>query len=240
MQLISAEKLKFAYDGRVLTYVPEFYVEDGDYVCIVGENGAGKTTLLKGLLGLKSPIEGSICLHETIKGKLGYLPQQMNIKRNFPATVGEVVLSGCLNSSGFNPFYSKKQKLRAHDVMHELCVESLSRRAFAELSGGQQQRVLLARALCAAKRLVLMDEPVAGLDPIATEELYERIEFINSEMDITVVMVSHDIRASLKYANKILHVQPYGSDKKPFFGTKEEYLKSEAGREFEPIIAERE
>jgi zinc transport system ATP-binding protein len=177
---------------------------------------------MKTLLRLKMPMSGQILTGEGLNPcEIGYLPQQTQAQKDFPATVLEVVHSGLNNRCGLRPFYNAEEKAIAKENMEKLGISSLSKRCYRELSGGQQQRVLLARALCATRKLILLDEPVAGLDPTATAEMYELIAKLNAEK-ITVIMISHDIKAALKYASHILHV-----DEVPFFGAKEDYLKSD-------------
>lgn len=228
-KLLTCEGAAFSYDGRQVTTALSFVVEQGDYLCIVGENGSGKSTLMKGLLGLKTPSRGKIHWESGKKqGNVGYLPQQSQIQRDFPASIYEVVLSGCLNRCGIRPFYKRKEKERALEAMNQMGILSMKKRCYKELSGGQQQRVLLARALCAADQLLLLDEPVTGLDPKVTEELYRLIDTVNRERQITVIMVSHDIGGALAHGSKILHLRQNDC----FFGTCEEYEKSDAARQF--------
>lgn len=225
--LLKCENVSLGYEGDVVTKNINFTVSSGDYLCIVGENGSGKSTLIKALLGLKPQLSGNIeFCGGMAKNEIGYLPQQTLVQRDFPASVREIVLSGCMNRCGLRPFYNKDEKKLAHDMMRRLDIEPLTKRCYRELSGGQQQRVLLARALCAAKEVLLLDEPVAGLDPIVTEQMYDLIEKLNKE-GITILMISHDIGAALRYANKILHLGD-----SVFFGTKAEYLESESGKSF--------
>ncbi len=228
MAEITCRGLTLGYENIRLVTDLNFEVNQGDYLCIVGENGSGKSTLMRTLLSLQSPLDGEIVLGDGLKAtEIGYLPQQTMIQRDFPASVREIVLSGCQSKKGFHPFYSKTDKDRARENMARLDIDKLSRRCYRELSGGQQQRVLLARALCATERLLLLDEPVSGLDPRVTEEMYQLIKQLNDE-GITIIMISHDIGASLKYASHILHIG--GGD--VFFGKKEDYLKSSAGKEY--------
>lgn len=230
MSLISCENLAFAYDGMTVLHGLDFKIEQGDYFCILGENGAGKSTVMKGLLGLKKPSAGSVTFGEGLRAKeIGYLPQQTAVQKDFPASVQEVVLSGCLPGMGMRPFYSKAEKERAARNMEALEITDLRDRCYRDLSGGQQQRVLLARALCATKKVILLDEPVAGLDPLVTINMYKLIERINKEMGITVIMVSHDMQAATKYANRILHL---GEDRQLFFGSCEDYRGSAAYHSF--------
>ena len=229
MELVRRTDVSVGYEGKPVASHLSLTLNEGDYLCIVGENGAGKSTLMKTLLNLRAPIEGSIVFSDAIaRNEIGYLPQQTQVQRDFPATVWEVVLSGCLNRSGLNPFYSKAQKQTAEEWIARLDIRDLKKRSYRALSGGQQQRVLLARALCATKKLIVLDEPVAGLDPIVTADLYALIQRINRENGITVIMVSHDIGAALQYATHILQV----SGDSNFFGTVEEYRQSELGKLF--------
>jgi len=228
MALLECKHLSLGYEGREIAADLNFTVNKGDYLCIVGENGAGKSTLVKTLLGLQSALSGEITTGEGLKQtEIGYLPQQTPVQRDFPASVREVVLSGRQGARALRPFYSREDKKRAEEEMERLHITPLSGRCYRELSGGQQQRVLLARALCATRKLLLLDEPTAGLDPKVTGELYALVERLNREDGITVMMISHDIRAALQYADHILHV-----GRLPFFGTTGEYLNSPAGRYF--------
>lgn len=227
MAFITAKDLTLGYDAQVVAHDLNFAVGKGDYLCIVGENGSGKSTLMKTLLGLKDPLGGKICFGDGLKATdIGYLPQQTVVQKDFPASVKEIVLSGCQSRCGLRPFYKKEEKDLAMENMERMGIMELENRCYRELSGGQQQRVLLARALCAAKEVLLLDEPVAGLDPIVTEQMYDLIEKLNKE-GITILMISHDIGAALRYANKILHLGD-----SVFFGTKAEYLESESGKSF--------
>lgn len=224
MALIKTEKLSLSYENMTVIKELDLEINSGDYLCIVGENGSGKSTLVKALLSLKKLVGGSITFGDGLKQKeIGYLPQQTGAQRDFPASVWEVVLSGCLNSRGLKPFYGKKERALAAQNLKLLGADGLSKRSYRELSGGQQQRVLLARALCATKKLLLLDEPVAGLDPIVTTELYELIADINRR-GVTVIMVTHDIAAAQKYASHILCLR----SEEMFFGTKEQFLQSHA------------
>ncbi len=206
MALISAKNLTIGYDGHPVLSNLNFDINAGDYFCIVGENGSGKTTLMKTILGLQSPISGSIDFGEGLaKNQIGYLPQQTDVQRDFPASVYEIVLSGCQNSLGKKFFYSKEQKALALTNIKKMGIENLKNRCYRELSGGQQQRVLLARALCATQRALLLDEPVAGLDPNVTAEMYELIKQLNDD-GLTIIMISHDIQNVQGYANRIYDV----------------------------------
>ena len=217
------------YEGKAVVQHLNFEVNQGDYLCIVGENGSGKSTLIKALLQLKKPVAGEILSGDGLEADgIGYLPQQTIVQRDFPASVQEIVRSGCLGRFGWRPFYGKAEKAVAEENMEKLGITHLAKRCYRELSGGQQQRVLLARALCATKYMLLLDEPVAGLDPVAIQEMYDLLERLNQEEKITIIMVSHDIRAALTYASHILHI----SEEPLFFGTKEDYLKSEIGRSY--------
>ncbi len=219
MSLIEAKNLTLGYETGPVAENLNFTVKEGDYLAIVGENGSGKTTLMKTILGLTKPLGGSIEFGDGLKrNEIGYLPQQTVVQKDFPASVREIVLSGCQSQMGLRPFYGSVEKALAAENIRRMDIENLADRSYRHLSGGQQQRVLLARALCATRKLLLLDEPVAGLDPKVTAEMYDLIERLNHE-GITMIMISHDIEAAMKYASHILH---FGAE--VFFGTKEEYL----------------
>ena len=228
MAQLICNNVTLGYEGKIVTEKLTFEVNQGDYLCIVGENGAGKSTLIKALLGLKAPMSGNIFTCDGLRPtEIGYLPQQTVTQRDFPASVKEIVLSGLLNKCGRRPFYTKAQKEFAEKQMERLGISALAKKCYRELSGGQQQRVLLARALCATGKMLLLDEPVAGLDPKVTKEMYELIHSLNKE-GITVIMVSHDINAAISYASHILHI----SHTPLFFGKKEDYIKTDIGKAF--------
>ena len=241
--LISVDDLTLSYENMTVIRNMSFRVNSGDYLCIVGENGSGKSTLIKALLSLKKPVGGSITFGGGLRrNEIGYLPQQTGAQQDFPASVWEVVLSGCLNSRGIRPFYSDRERKMAAQNMERLGITHLKKRSYRELSGGQQQRVLLARALCATKKLLLLDEPVSGLDPMVTAEMYELIADINrsgcstklqsqhpkpgtdagqpSVGKVTVIMVTHDISAAMKYASHILCLRQDSW----FYGTPQEFM----------------
>jgi len=229
MSLITCKDVSFAYDGVTVVSDLNFQISDGDYLCVIGENGSGKSTLIKGLLRLKSPQSGSILFSNDIKrNEIGYLPQQSVSQKDFPASVYEIVLSGRLGFQGLRPFYSRKDKKIALDNIERLGLTSLKHRCYRELSGGQQQRVLLARALCSTQKLLLLDEPVTGLDPIMTSEFYKLIEKINKETNLTIIMVSHDITTAIEYASHVLQIQ----STQQFFGKTKDYIDSHVGINF--------
>ena len=229
MAQLSCQNLTVGYDGRTVLQGLNFEVNPGDYLCIVGENGSGKSTLMKTILGLQAPISGTILTGDGLrKNEIGYLPQQTQTQKDFPASVREIVLSGCQGRCGSRPFYSKEEKRLAEENIGKMGIGSLTKRCYRELSGGQQQRVLLARALCATRKMLLLDEPVSGLDPRVTAEMYGLIERLNREEGITVMMISHDISAALKYASHILHIGD-----SVFFGTRDDYLQSPQGKVFD-------
>ncbi|WP_099468711.1 metal ABC transporter ATP-binding protein [Konateibacter massiliensis] len=228
MTQITCQNLTLGYDGRAVLHNLNFSIHAGDYFCIVGENGSGKSTLMKTLLHLQPPISGSISMGDGLKpNEIGYLPQQTLVQRDFPASVREIVLSGCQSRCGFRPFYKREEKVLAEEAMQKMMIEQLADRCYRELSGGQQQRVLLARALCATRKVLLLDEPVSGLDPKVTAEMYHLIEELNKKDGITIIMISHDIAAAVHYASHILHI-----GQNIFCGTKQEYLQSEIGKGF--------
>ena len=220
MAQLTCQNLCVGYDGKSVLQDLDFEVFACDYLCIVGENGSGKSTLMKTILGLLSPISGRILTGDGLrKNEIGYLPQQTVVQKDFPASVREIVLSGCQGRCGSRPFYNKEEKQLALDAMDKMQITQLAKRCYRELSGGQQQRVLLARALCATRKMLLLDEPVSGLDPKVTAEMYALIEKLNCEDGITVIMISHDIAAAVQYASHILHIGDT-----VFFGTKDAYL----------------
>lgn len=234
--VLSCEDVSLGYEGKPVVEHLNFRLEQGDYLCILGENGSGKSTLMKAILGLKSPMQGMLVRGEDLKAnEIGYLPQQTVTQRDFPASVQEIVLSGFLSKRGMRPFYNKEERKIAQKNMKRLEIEPFMKKCYRDLSGGQQQRVLLARALCATSKLLLLDEPVAGLDPRVTAEMYELIQKLNRE-GITIIMVSHDTQAAAQYGNKVLHV----SDKPEFFDSKEAYLKSAIGRQYADYATTRE
>lgn len=220
MAQLTCQKLCVGYDGKPFLQDLDFEVFAGDYLCIVGENGSGKSTLMKTILGLQTPISGRILTGDGLrKNEIGYLPQQTQVQKDFPASVREIVLSGCQGRCGSRPFYNREEKKMAADAMEKMQIAPLAKRCYRTLSGGQQQRVLLARALCATQKMLLLDEPVSGLDPKVTAEMYALIQKLNYEDGITVVMISHDLNAALQYASHILHIGDT-----VFFGTKAAYL----------------
>lgn len=223
--LIQLNHADFGYENQDAVVDVTMEVEPGDYLCIVGENGSGKSTLMKGLLGLLKPTRGTITVADELKRGIGYLPQQTAAQKDFPATVFEVVLSGCLGKRGNRPFYSKAEKDLARKNMERIGITGLSGQCYRDLSGGQQQRTLIARALCATEKLLLLDEPITGLDPSAITEFYETMNRLNRKEGVTILMVSHDIANVVKQANKILHLKR----EVLFYGTTREYLESEAG-----------
>ena len=207
MAQLTCKNLTLGYNSNIVLENVSFSVEKGDYLCIIGENGSGKTTLMKTILRLQKPLEGQITTGDgVLPDEIGYLPQQTQVQRDFPASVWEIVLSGCQSRCGKRPFYNKEEKKLAVEAMKRMEIEDLSKRCYRELSGGQQQRVLLARALCAAQKMLLLDEPVSGLDPSVTQEMYELIEQLHKD-GITIMMITHDVDAAKKYATKILKVQ---------------------------------
>ena len=223
MSQLICRDLSLGYEGKTVVSGLSFNVNAGDYLCVVGENGSGKSTLMKAILKLKAPMSGQILTGDGLESnEIGYLPQQTLAQRDFPASVREVVRSGCLNRRGIRPFYSKADKQMAEDNMEKLGISGIAKHCYRELSGGQQQRTLLARALCATRKTLLLDEPAAGLDPQATIDMYELIKKLN-DAGTTIIMVSHDIAASVKYASHILHICNHAV---LFFGTAEDYVES--------------
>ena len=226
MALSTCEKACFAYEGRHVIHHLDLQIQRGEYLCVIGENGSGKSTLIKGLLGLLAPVHGKVSYGDGLtRSEIGYLPQRTEVQNDFPASVWEVVTSGC---RGRSLFLTSDMRRTAQQNMDLLGIRSIKNRSFMELSGGQQQRALLARALCATRSLLLLDEPVAGLDPVVTREMYDIISMLHRTKNLTIVMISHDIGAALSQADRILHMAQGGI----FLGTPDEYRHSELGRAF--------
>lgn len=225
MSIIEVKNLSKSYGRRQVLQGLSFSLSAGDHLYIVGENGSGKTTLMKTLLGLVTPDSGEVCLHGLRRTEIGYLPQQTEIQSDFPAAAKEVVLSGTLGGKQGLPFYTRRDRKTAENMMKKLHIEDIRNASFRELSGGQQQRVLLARALCAAKQVLLLDEPITGLDPVATAQFYEIMEQLHHD-GMTIIIISHDVSCAVHYGNKILHL----GEREHFFGTTEEYVHSPLGK----------
>ena len=229
MPQIICENASLGYDGKPIVTDLSFTVNAGDYLCIVGENGSGKSTLMKTILNLTAPLAGAIRMEGLRPTEIGYLPQQTQVQRDFPASVQEIVRSGFQGQCGLRPFYTREERAMAARNLERLGLGGFERRCYRELSGGQQQRVLLARALCATRKCLLLDEPVSGLDPKAAAQMYEIIRQLHQE-GITIIMISHDLESALNHATHVLHI-----GKELFFGTKEAYLRSGIGRSFLPM-----
>lgn len=229
MTMIECRQAAFGYDGNTVISGLDFQLNQGDYLCVVGENGAGKSTLIKGILQLISPYAGQVTMGKELnKQDIGYLPQQTAAQKDFPASVEEVVRSGFINRRGLRPFYTSTEKETANEWIQRLGIQTIVKKCYRELSGGQQQRVLLARALCATDKILLLDEPVSGLDPLASGELYQLVAMLNKEKGISIVMVSHDVQNAVEEASHILHLQ----QKQLFFGPVAEYVDSDLGKSF--------
>lgn len=231
-ELIVCRDVSLGYEGQTVLSHLNLTIRDGDYLCIVGDNGSGKSTLLRGLLGLLAPQSGEILrAPELERGAVGYLSQQTRAQRDFPATVLEVALSGCLNQKGSRFFYTRAQKSQALMNLGKLGVLEWKDKSYRELSGGQQQRVLLARALCAAGRLLILDEPITGLDPAASQDLYKTLSYLNTKEGMAIVMVTHDLGPALRSARSVLHIGQRGT----FLGPVADYLASPQGRRFREV-----
>ncbi len=227
MALIECKNAAFGYEGKAVVDELNFKVEEGQYVCVVGENGSGKSTLMKGILGLISPMQGEMIFSDGLKkNEIGYLPQQTDVQKNFPASVYEVVISGRLNRLGRRIFYGRKDKQEAYEKMKMMNIYDLRNQSYQELSGGQRQRVLLARALCATKKVLLLDEPVTGLDPATTKEMYRCIRELNKKHGIAIIMISHDVEMAVNEATHILQL----AETQVFYGRTKEYEASKIGK----------
>jgi zinc transport system ATP-binding protein len=226
MAQIICKDLSLGYDGVAVCEGLNFSIEKGDYLCIVGENGSGKTTLMKALLSLKAPLSGKIEFGDGVSGRdVGYLPQQSELRKDFPASVREVVTSGCTSRLGKRFFMGKAERLEAEQNMKMMRVYDLADKSYSTLSGGQMQKVLLARALCAANKILVLDEPVSGLDPAAAADMYSTIHHLNKHTGITIIMVTHDIENALRDATSVLKI-----GKTPtYYSSAEEYRNSLSG-----------
>ena len=224
MSLITAVELSLGYETGAVVEQLNFSVDTGDYLCVVGENGSGKTTLMRTLLGLIPPLSGKIEMGEGLRqNEIGYLPQQTTVQRDFPASVREVVLSGFEGHRGFLPFYTAEEKRTAASLMDRMGISAFSGSSYRDLSGGQQQRVLLTRALIAARKVLILDEPVTGLDPNASQQMYQLIRSLNEE-GVTIIMITHDVLRAVSEASHILYFGRHA-----FFGTADEFRESPAG-----------
>jgi zinc transport system ATP-binding protein len=234
--VLQCKNLCLGYENREVLHALSFSLGEGELLCVVGENGTGKSTLLRALLGLKKPSRGAILYGAGLRQtQIGYLPQQSAEQSDFPATAAEVVRSGCLNAMGARPFYRREEKARAAEAMTRLGVSGLAGRCFRELSGGQQRRVLLARALCATHKLLLLDEPAAGLDPVAAREFLLAAQALRGQQRIAMIMVTHDLPSVMEQADHILHLSSArspGCQKNYFWGTPEDYRASGFGGQF--------
>ncbi len=231
IKLLECINLNVNIEGKSVLNNVNFEVLENDFLCIVGENGAGKTTLTNAILGLVPIASGDIKLNGITAKDIGYLPQKIKLSSNFPASVKEVVMSGFAGKKFFQPFYNNSQKCRADDSMNLLGIKDIEKRSFLELSGGQQQRVLLARAICAAEKIVFLDEPITGLDPLASDNFYKLLSHLNKHHGVSIVMVSHDVENSVKYCSKVLHL---GSSNR-FFGETKDYLESDVYFHFQSL-----
>ena len=224
--MIKLENLTIGYDNQIILKDVNLSINEGEYVCILGANGSGKSTLLKTVLGLIKPLTGKIIIDK--KTSIGYVPQAKMLQQDFPATVNEIVMSGCLKKMKWRPFYTKKERDLANKNMKLLQISSLKNKSFSELSGGQQQRALIARALCATNKVLFLDEPFTALDGYGALKLYGILKKLNRDEHVTIVVISHDVDTILRYASHVIHVD----ETIVFDGTKEEYLESSFMKEY--------
>ena len=203
--ILTVKKLQVSYDKVNVFSNLSFEVREGDFICIVGQNGAGKSTLIKTLLGSIKQSKGEIIFHNLKRKFIGYMPQESKVDKNFPASVSEIVYSGT--------FYGEEEGKVVSECLKELKISDLTKRHFADLSGGQRQKVLLARALAATSKLLILDEPSNNLDFKSKMELYDNLLKLNKK-GITILMVTHDLDHKNLIGNKILAL----SGKEYFFG----------------------
>jgi len=229
MNLLECKNVSIGYNDKAICKDISFTIEKGEYVCIVGENGCGKSTLLKTILGLTKQVSGKIKFDNNFnKTQIGYLPQQSEMQRDFPAVVKEIVMSGFINKMGLRPFYNKSEKEKALKLMSQLNIIDHKNKSYKDLSGGQQQKVLLARALCATDELLVLDEPTNGLDMRSIKAFYDTIYRLNSENGITILMVTHNLDKVIDKVTKIIYLK----NTQVFCGSKEEFLESEFGKSY--------
>ncbi len=229
MKLLTCENLKVGYDKRKVLENVNLEINTGDYVCLVGSNGSGKSTLIKTMLHLIAPLDGNVRFEEGLKNNsIGYLPQEVNVPSNFPASVIEVVLSGRIKSMTWHPFYNKRDRALANHYIKLFDIHDIKYKPFCDLSGGQQQRVLIARALCATEKILFLDEPFAALDIHTINQVNQTLKRINREKEIAIVMITHDVEEAMKYVNKVVHVE----NTVVFVGTPTDYLESEIGKDY--------
>ena len=221
MNLIELKNLSLGYDNHIVIKNINMVIEDNDFICIVGPNGSGKSTLVKGILGLIKPKKGKVIYNNLKQNFIGYMPQEVKVDSNFPASVYEIVLSGTLNNLGLKSFYTKKEKEIASKNLKLLGIEKLKNKNFSDLSGGQRQKVLLARSLCATSKLLILDEPSNNLDTKSKKELYKLIIDLNKNHNITIIMITHDLDHDNLLGNKILSLR----EDKTFFGTTSEFVR---------------
>ena len=222
MDIIEVKNLTLGYDNKEVLKNLNFRIKENDFLCVVGPNGAGKSTLIKGLLGLIKPLKGEVKYNNLKQNFIGYMPQEVKVDSNFPASVYEIVLSGTLNKLGIKPFYTKKEKEKANESLKILKIENLKDKSFNELSGGQRQKVLLARSLCATSKLLILDEPSNNLDSNSKKELYKTVVDLNKNKKITVIMITHDLDHNNLIGNKILSLR----EDNIFYGSTEEFVRS--------------
>lgn len=222
MNLIEVKNLSLGYDKKIVLNNLNFNIEENDFLCVVGPNGSGKSTLIKGLLGLIKPVKGKVIYKNLKQNFIGYMPQEVKVDSNFPASVYEIVLSGTLNKLGLKPFYTRREKEKANESLKTLKIENLKDKSFTELSGGQRQKVLLARSLCATSKLLILDEPSNNLDSNSKKELYKTVKDLNKNKNITVIMITHDLDHNNLIGNKILSLR----EDKIFYGTTEAFIRS--------------
>lgn len=221
MNLIEIKNLTLGYEKQSVIKNVNMSIDENDFICIVGPNGAGKSTLVKGILGLIKPMKGKVIYNNLKQNFIGYMPQETKIDSNFPASVLEIVLSGTLNRLGFKCFYTKKEKEIALANLKLLGISNLKDKNFCDLSGGQRQKVLLARSLCASKKLLILDEPSNNLDSKSKKELYKNIVDLNKNKGMTIIMITHDLDHDNLIGNKILSLR----ENDIFFGSTEEFVR---------------
>lgn len=217
--LINIKNLSINYGDCSIINNLSFDINEGDFLCIVGPNGSGKSTLIKAIIGEVKYSSGSIIFSPSIKqNAIGYLPQNNKINESFPATVTEIIATGCLNR---HHFMNKEMKQKITQTIKTLHIASIKDKEFSELSGGQRQKVLLARALCATSKLLILDEASNNLDYNSKISFYKMLKKLNETDNLTIVMVTHDLDHNNLLGNKILSLDR----DQPFFGSTKEYIR---------------
>lgn len=224
--IIRLENINFAYDSKTVLKNVDLEIKRGTFMGLVGPNGGGKTTIIKILLGLLKPDSGKVYINnqpiDKFKdwNKIGFVSQKANtFNKGFPATVFEVVSMGLTAKLGYLKFFNKASKKQVLHAIDQVGMSDFAYRNIGDLSGGQQQRVFIARALVSEPDLLILDEPTVGIDFKNVERFYELLHKLNTEQNITLLLVTHDTGAMTNYATNIVCL----NQTMHFHGRSEEY-----------------